>query len=60
MNTQSKIMSWLCDPTGWLDVIVRGAIVFGLFCGYIVASSYLTGASIVVMQQEGYTKSAKR
>lgn len=52
METKSKLMSWLLDPVGWFDLLVRGAIAFGLFSAYIVASSYLTGSSIVVMQQE--------
>lgn len=56
METKSKLMSWLLDPVGWFDLLVRGAIAFGLFSGYIVASSYLTGSSIVVMQQEGTVK----
>lgn len=53
---ETKLMKWLCDPVSWLDMLIRGAIVFGLFSGYIVASAYLTGSSIIVMQQESTVK----
>lgn len=59
METKSKLMSWLLDPVGWFDLLVRGAIAFGLFSGYIVVSSYLTGSSIVVMQQEPQPRSKR-
>lgn len=49
---ESPLMKWILDPVSWLDVIVKGAILFGLYWGYILGSAYLNGSSVIVIQQD--------
>lgn len=51
-TSRSSLMAWLLDPISWLDAVIKGLIIFGLYTGYIFASAYLNGNAVVVMERE--------